>query len=375
MQSVTTILICQYPLPYNKIASWTTMYNHYLRSGAHPFDIIVCPEGDEEVEGVQYSYITQVGAIDKIKNKFDNKSRFNGYFDALNAVLKKDEKYIIQVIDHSGFIIPLNEFITDNYSRNNFYIQYYYQGFDILYKDERAQPFLNGIDEMFFLTALAYEHYKNYYDALTMRCGVMHNATNSKQFYRLNKGAKDVEKSDLNITAKLVFIWCSQDRPKKGLHLILDIWKRIFTSETEMQLLIVGVEKEITQPGVRVIGRVPNHILPQYYQVSDFYLFPSLWKEGFGIVLAEALKCGCYCIASNQGGIPEVLGHGKYGKIIEHPNFIDEWVTTINESITEYKANNYDNPYYTKDFETLYDINVWQEKMNSKIAEAKLNIS
>ena len=37
----------------------------------------------------------------------------------------------------------------------------------------------------------------------------------------------------------------AQDRPKKGLQLILDVWNRVFTNVDEMQLLVVGVEKEI----------------------------------------------------------------------------------------------------------------------------------
>ena len=374
MTPIKTILICQYPLPYLKIASWTTMYNHYLRSGNHPFDYIVCPKGEEEIPNVVYANFTPASSIDKIKNKFDNKSRFNPYFEVLDAIIKPNNKYVIHIIDHSGIIAPLNDFISEKYNRTNFYVQYYYQGFDIIFKDERSQSFLNGIDELFFLTELAYNHYKNYYNELTMRCGVMHNATDSNQFYKLETQEKKDEKKKLHITSKLVFIWCSQDRPKKGLQLILDVWNRVFTNVDEMQLLVVGVEKEIDLEGVVVIGRVPNKELAKYYQISDFYLFPSLWKEGFGIVLAEALKCGCYCIASNQGGIPEVLGNGEYGKLIKNPNFIDEWVQTIEESISEYKTNNFENPYYTTNFKKLYDINVWQEKMNLKIENAKLNL-
>jgi glycosyltransferase involved in cell wall biosynthesis len=107
-----------------------------------------------------------------------------------------------------------------------------------------------------------------------------------------------------------------------------------------------------------------------YYQMSDIYLFPSLWKEGFGIVLAEALKCGCYCIASAQGGIPEVLGGGKYGVLINKPNMIDEWVNEMNEAIKILKNNNV-NPYLSEIPEKLYDLDLWSDKIKHFISEAK----
>lgn len=119
---------------------------------------------------------------------------------------------------------------------------------------------------------------------------------------------------------------------------------------------------------------MPNAELPKYYQISDFYLFSTLCKEGFGIVLAEALKCGCYCIASNQGGVPEVLDHGNYGKIIENPNFIDEWVEVIKESMMELEQNNGVNPFYREDYDKLYDLDDWCDKMNAKIEDAKFNL-
>ena len=73
---------------------------------------------------------------------------------------------------------------------------------------------------------------------------------------------------------------------------------------------------------------------------SYFYLFSTLWQEGFGLSLLEALKCGDYCIASNMGAVSEVLNEGKYGKLIDCPHFVNSWVEAILESLDEY-VNNY----------------------------------
>ena len=375
MNNIQVILICQYPLPNKNIASWTTMYNYYLKNKSHPIDYIICPKDVDKIPDVDYSYVKGKSLVVNLRN-LRYKKRFNSYFKALDKVIQKENKYIIQIIDNSGIIEPLNLHLKKKYKRKDFYIQYFYHGFDILYSGKNATAFLNGIDEMIFLTKLSYQRYKDYYSELIFRAGIMHNAVSSKLFYKLEASAKQRLKASMGISSQLVFMWCSQDRPKKGLQLILDVWKKIYNGNSlEMQLLIIGVDKEILQEGVIVIGRVPNDELPKYYQVSDFYLFPSLCKEGFGIVLAEALKCGCYCIASNQGGIPEVLAHGEYGKIIENPNFIDEWVEEITNSIKEYINNGYENPYYSDEFDKLYDLDNWCQQMNRKIEEAKLNFS
>jgi glycosyltransferase involved in cell wall biosynthesis len=118
-----------------------------------------------------------------------------------------------------------------------------------------------------------------------------------------------------------------------------------------------------------------NRYLSQNYQISDFYLFPTLWKEGFGIVLAEALKCGCYCIASIQGGVPEVLDFGKLGTLIENPNFLHEWIEEIELGIREIKSNGYVNPFYSDVFDMLFDLDEWSNSMNNIITQAKLSFS
>jgi glycosyltransferase involved in cell wall biosynthesis len=55
--------------------------------------------------------------------------------------------------------------------------------------------------------------------------------------------------------------------------------------------------------------------IAKYLQICDVYLQPSLW-EGMPNALLEAMACGCCCIASDAGGIPEIIEHGKDGFLL-----------------------------------------------------------
>jgi len=63
------------------------------------------------------------------------------------------------------------------------------------------------------------------------------------------------------------------------------------------------------------------------FDTTDIVLIPSLW-EGLGVVALEALASGRLVIASNTGGIKEIIEDGKTGVLFEVGN-VDELVEKI----------------------------------------------
>lgn len=360
------ILISQIPLPYSNIGSWSTLYHNYLTNN-HQIDYIICEKPEILYPEIQYGIAANTNLL-KFQKKI-SKNKYLGYFKALEKILEKDEKFIIQIIDNFGIVKPLINFLEKSGKRNKCYLQFFYHGFAPFYENFLGRWFFENIDEMVLLTNDSYKVHKEYYTVLPTKFSVLHNGIDTSKFHKITFEEKENLKKQLGVTNKKVFIWCSQDRPKKGLDFILDAWKRINKQNQDTVLLVIGANREIKMEGVTFLGKIPNNDLPKYYQIADCYLFPTLWHEGFGLSLIEALHSGCYCIASANGGVPEVLQYGKLGKLIENPNFIEEWITVI-ESFLEEKET-----YKSEILENLYSMQNWNDGMNTIIKNAKKNFS
>jgi glycosyltransferase involved in cell wall biosynthesis len=66
---------------------------------------------------------------------------------------------------------------------------------------------------------------------------------------------------------------------------------------------------------VTFLGWVPNAELPPYYRAAAVSVIPSL-EEGFGIPAAEAMGCEVAVVASDAGGLPEVVENGVTGLVV-----------------------------------------------------------
>lgn len=72
---------------------------------------------------------------------------------------------------------------------------------------------------------------------------------------------------------------------------------------------------------VSFMGNTTNDTIMQELAESDIFLFTSDRNEGWGVVVSEAMSCGCAVIASDQAGATKALiKHGQNGLIFESGN-------------------------------------------------------
>lgn len=90
------------------------------------------------------------------------------------------------------------------------------------------------------------------------------------------------------------------------------------------RMLLVGDGPERTQPGMVELARqsagiaqLPGFVdnLDEFYAVLDLYIMPSR-SEAWGLTALRAMSHRLPVIASNVGGLPEVIEHGKNGWLV-----------------------------------------------------------
>ena len=115
----------------------------------------------------------------------------------------------------------------------------------------------------------------------------------------------------------------SRLEPIKGMDLVVPAFAEVLKHYPDTQLLVVGdgtlrasMEEQAAQLGcadrVCFVGRQPQEELSQWYSQMDIVLMPSR-SEGFGLTAIEAMAHGCVVVASDVGGLPEVVRDGVCG--------------------------------------------------------------
>ena len=67
---------------------------------------------------------------------------------------------------------------------------------------------------------------------------------------------------------------------------------------------------------VEFIGEIDDAAKPAFLSGAKALLFPIDWPEPFGLVMIEAMACGCPVIAYPNGSVPEVIEDGLTGFIV-----------------------------------------------------------
>jgi len=69
---------------------------------------------------------------------------------------------------------------------------------------------------------------------------------------------------------------------------------------------------------VRFLGRRSD--VQTIIAAADAVVVPSIWDEAFGLIIAEAMASGRPVVASNVGGIPELIADGVTGFLVSRGN-------------------------------------------------------
>lgn len=118
----------------------------------------------------------------------------------------------------------------------------------------------------------------------------------------------------------------------KGIDVVIDAFSRLHPAHPDAHLYIVGngVERQSYErlaAASAARGRIHfegfRNDPAGYMEQADVFVLASR-RESFGLVLIEARQAGCAIVASQVGGVPEALEHGRAGILVppERPDIL-----------------------------------------------------
>lgn len=152
----------------------------------------------------------------------------------------------------------------------------------------------------------------------------------------------------------------------KGGEFLKRVWVKLNINKVDRPILILcGPESansnmqkwRMTLPhpeDVELLGDVNPIDVPNLMERADVLLLPSK-SEGMPNVVLEAMASGLIVIASNVGGVPEIIAHNKNGYLLD-PYDEDLWLQTMYQIIAS------DRDYLSMSSDARYTV---QEKFNA----------
>ncbi len=145
---------------------------------------------------------------------------------------------------------------------------------------------------------------------------------------------------ELGLQNEVVLLHSSNLRPLKRIDLLLETAARIRPREEFKLLILAGGDfapfmSEVRRLGLddRVLVRERVNDIEDYLQIADVGLFTSE-SESFCLSILEAMCFGCPSVASNVGGIPEVIEHNVSGVLVPFGD-VDGYANAVKELIRD----------------------------------------
>jgi len=319
-----TILVSNTPLPSKEIGSWTTRIDRFNK-GNSTFDYILSPNalGSSYVHCQKRKFITWKPTVRKIMLKYWVAKDF---LREIKTLAKSRKKLIIVVMDD----LHLLEAIMGLKKTLNTPVKliFSFHGFELKMSKELQE----NVDKVLFLTHLGYEQSKRASGGFLPKVSVVGNAVDSEIFKLPTLKKKEELRSKLGIELNAtVFIWMANDRPVKGLKMFRRIAEHYKNKGYEF--LVIGNNHDYKDSYCTYLGKISNNKLGPYLQVGDYYIFTALTREGFGLSLIEAYKCGNFVIAPSTGAIPEILKGLPNHLLMDNPEDFEAWKSIIEKTV------------------------------------------
>ncbi len=144
-------------------------------------------------------------------------------------------------------------------------------------------------------------------------------------------------KEELGWEGRFVVLFVGRLIRIKGIEELLEATKSLPEGILVAFIGVGPIEKQLKQATGKIqntvyVGKVGNELLPLYLNAADLLVVPSQYEEVVGRVSLEALSCSLPVIATNKGGLREII-QSSVGDLI------DPTPANLAKAITNYFQN------------------------------------
>ncbi len=234
----------------------------------------------------------------------------------------------------------------------------------------RISAFLAGIPVIISHNHSVYDYYNKYYHFVEWLLSLITDRVicisevvnrfanetqkiNAKKLITIHNGIDDVchvtEKRSSDLKKELglpinhsVICTIAHMEEHKGLKYLLKSASLLLASRRDISFLLVGegaLERKLRKHCVdlkiekNVICAGERSDIPEMLSFIDIFVLPSL-REGLGLAILEAMACDKPVIATNVGGIPEIVKDGINGLLVS-PEDPDALYRAMNELLND----------------------------------------
>ena len=128
---------------------------------------------------------------------------------------------------------------------------------------------------------------------------------------------------------EIILTYASGANLIKGPHILLKAVRKLITKGLKLHVVMIGVkntwiEKLVAKLNLsrhaNLLPKLPRSMVYSIMKHSNLVIFPSIWPEPFGRVALEANLLSIPVVASNVGGLPEVVIDGVTGILVKPNN-------------------------------------------------------
>lgn len=173
---------------------------------------------------------------------------------------------------------------------------------------------------------------------------VLYNCVNENLISNYKFASREMLMSKYNLTQNdKIFLYSGRISEEKGVLELIKAFNILCNKYKNIKLLVVGsvnfgknkkngyaklITQTVNSSNIIFTGYIEKEKIYDFYDLADCVVVPSTGDEAFGCVLLEAMAMKKTIIATNSGGMPEILLE-DFAIIVSKENLINDLVVAV----------------------------------------------